>query len=92
MKKTIFLNTDYIDTKKLSKTDEELLKQNVFKKAIKQFKEQTKDISLKIISESLKDNAVVIDFKNEQWDTIYSILIKAEVVLVIDSQIYKDDE
>lgn len=92
MKKTIFLNTDYVDTKKISKTEEESLRKEVFKKSIKQFKEQTKDISLKIISESLKDNAVVIDFKNEQWDIIYSILLKAAVVAIIDSQIYESNE
>jgi len=97
MKKTISLNIEYLDlkAKKISATEEVILRKNLLKKAIRQFKDQMKDSfdsnSIKILYEHMP-NEIIVEYNNFEADVIYNKLLKSEVVEVIDAQVYDYNE
>lgn len=96
MKKTLFLKVEYLDLKKekiSTKTDEKARRQELFNKAIKSFKESVRDLflsgDLTIIREGPSPEIVVeYDGKNKE---IYPIILKSDIVEIIDSSVYKEE-
>ena len=90
MKKTIFLKVEYLDlkNKKSTPAEEQKLREALLKKSVKLFKEQMRihleNKELSILKEVFPSQ-VVIEYEN---DEVFRALIQAEVVEVIDSQVY----
>ena len=95
MKKTIRLNLEYLDlkNKKISISEELNLRKDILRKAIKEFKNDIKDLfassEIKIIKECFSRSEIIVEYQN---DKTYDRLLKSDIVQVIDSQIYEGDE
>jgi len=62
-------------------------------KVLKQFrKDMTKFPQIKIIKEFEPQAAVNIEFDDDQYQTIYEVLCKIDVVEMIDPNVLKDDQ
>lgn len=96
MKKTITLNVDYLDAKKLKKTDELEQREALFKQSLATFKKQMKVFfdtkGIKILQENWTENEIIIEFENTNCELIYEDLRKSDIVSVIDSLVYQNKE
>ena len=92
MKKIIMLEVEWLDTKKLKKSEEPTKRQELFDDAIKLFKEQLKTFfdtkTVKILKENLEYKEIVIEFPEVIWEKLHKELIAAPVVTIIDSLVY----
>jgi len=91
MQKTIFLNVEYLDIKKVKKSEISELRKNLFDQAVNTFKkgmhEFLVDKSLKIIRQDFPLPEIVIEYDDNN-KKIYSKLIELDVVNVIDFMVY----
>lgn len=95
MKKTLTIKVEYLDIKGkvINKTEENELRLELFKKAVKEFKKELKDLldskQIKIIREDFPRPEIVVEFSNKE--TIYPRLLKADIVEIIDSSVYNKE-
>lgn len=95
MKKTIIFKWNYLDTKKLNKTQEDLVRGNLFEEYIATFKKQLKkwfdENKIKIIDTHPHFSEIVIEFDGKNWGNVanglYGDLIDSDIVEQIDSSI-----
>lgn len=86
MKKLLTLHTEYINIKKLSKDDAEKKRHEVFQNSMTEFKTQLKDFfkTFKVVEELPERAEVVIEFSEVVWDKLYTELLKADAVSIIE--------
>jgi hypothetical protein len=98
MKKAIIFTWEYLDTKKLSKSNEDLTRDIMFKECVTTFKKQMshwfdKD-KIKIVNTYLDDREIVIEFDEKIWggldEGLYGALRSCSVVEQIDSILRPD--
>src|SRR5258708_13831766 len=89
MKRLIFLKIDLMQiSDDLSKTKFDIKEQQLKEQAVKGFKNQIKSLKqIKIIKDYLPEPQVLIEFDDEQYQTIYETLCQMDVVEIIDSNI-----
>lgn len=80
---------DFTDKKKISKADEQKLRNDVIIKTIEKFKllikEWIDDKSIQIIKEYATEPWVVIEFDDEIVSDVYNLIRTMDIVDVIDS-------
>lgn len=99
MKREVYLNVEYLEVegKKISKVDEQKLREGLCKDSIKLFKSQMKNwLSAKdhkITKEYFSfEPSVVIQFPDEDRDVTYDMLRAADIVSSIDSFLRPEDQ
>lgn len=94
MKKTLTLNVEYLNAKKLKKVDELAAREALFKDSLASFKKQMKVLfeskAFKITKENWTENEIVIEFAEVIWEKLYAALCKADIVSIIDSIVHED--
>jgi hypothetical protein len=93
MKRLIFLKLD------ISQLDEKLslakyleAKKALIEPAIKQFKSEIKQIpQIKVLKDLLPEPQVIIEFPNNDYQTVYEALIKLPIVETVDVSLPKGE-
>jgi hypothetical protein len=93
MKRLIFLKQEYVDEKKLNKTEAIKEHEKYFQESVSAFKKQLKESldtkAFKILKEARPD-AILIELDDDARERVYEKLRKADIVESIDSIIPKE--
>jgi hypothetical protein len=87
MKRLIFLKIDSdLIPDGLSKTKLAAAEKEVAEQAVKEFKKQVKDLKqVKLIKDYLPQPQALIEFREEEYQTIYEALCQMDIVETVDS-------
>lgn len=85
MKRVIFLKIDLTQIPdSLSKAKFIVKEKELIEQAVKEFKREIKSSQIKVLKDYLPNAQVLIEFPDDQYQVIYEVLCKIDIVETID--------